>query len=78
MTIKANYLSWKDYKSHVYSSFRNLQFNEDFADVTLVSDDQVPMKAHKMILSSFSPVLKDLFLINPHPHTILCTLEKRV
>jgi len=44
---------------------------DNFVDVTLVSDDQESFQAHKIVLSSFSPVLKDLLLSNSHPHPII-------
>ena len=63
--------SWKSFQAHLTSAFRNLQSEESFADVTLVSDDQVQMPAHKIVLSACSPVLKNLLLMNPHPHPLL-------
>ena len=35
--------------------------NDDFADVTLVTEDKKHMKAHKNILSACSFVFKDMF-----------------
>ena len=42
-----------------------------FSDVTLVSDDQKPLKAHRYVLGYFSPVLKNVLLANPHPHPLV-------
>lgn len=42
-----------------------------YHDVTLVSDEQVPFKAHKFVLSACSPVMKSLLMNNPHPHPII-------
>jgi len=42
-----------------------------FADVTLVSDDQNQVQAHKFMLSACSPVLNSLLMNNPHPHPLL-------
>ena len=50
-------------------------YRNAFTDVTLVSDDKVPFKAHKFVLGSFSPVLKDLLLHNPHKHPIIFLRE---
>merc|ERR1712129_131019 len=41
------------------------------ADVTLVSDDQIPFQAHLFVLSASSPVLKDLLLDNPSSHPLI-------
>jgi hypothetical protein len=40
-------------------------------DVTLVSDDKTPFQAHKVLISAFSPVLKNLLHENPHPHPLI-------
>merc|ERR1712212_1367822 len=52
-------------------SFRNLGEQGHFADVTLVSDDQIQTPAHKVVLSACSPVLKTLLVNNPHSHPLL-------
>ena len=44
---------------------------KEFADVTLVSDDQVQTPAHKVVLSACSPVLRSLLTTNPHSHPLL-------
>merc|ERR1719228_2112756 len=64
-------LSWKLFPAHLESTFKDLAVQEHFADVTLVSDDQIQIKAHKLVLSSASPVLRTLLLTNPHSHPLL-------
>ena len=44
---------------------------QEFTDVTLVGDDNIQLTAHKVILSAFSPILRNLLLNNPHPHPLL-------
>ena len=51
--------------------FPDLTVNGEFADVTLVSDDLIQMKAHKFILSNTSPVLRALLLSSPHPKPLI-------
>ena len=51
--------------------FRDLGEERNFADVTLVSDDQIQTPAHKVVLSACSPVLKALLVNNPHSHPLL-------
>ena len=63
--------TWNTFLTHLDCTFRDLVTERHFADVTLVSDDQVQIKAHKIILSSCSPVLKKLLLDNPHPHPMI-------
>ena len=48
---------------------QNMMICDDFKDVTLISDDKKPIKAHRNILSACSPVFKNIFQmeINNHP-----------
>ena len=64
-------LKWKTYTDHLVGVFKELGEDGNFADVTLVSDDQVQTKAHKVVLSACSPVLKTLLVNNPHSHPLL-------
>ena len=71
MNQEIYHLTWNTFLTHLDYTFRDLVTERHFADVTLVSDDQVQIKAHKIILSSCSPVLKKLLLDNPHPHPMI-------
>ena len=42
---------------------KELMMNEDFLDVTLVTEDKKQIKANVNILSACSPVFKDTFKI---------------
>ena len=64
-------LSWKDFQSNVSQSFRTLKEEKDFFDVTLVSEDLQQIEAHKVVLSSSSPVFKQLLRSNKHSHPML-------
>ena len=57
-------LSWKVFQKHLQETHRELYNEKHFADVTLVSDDMVPVKAHKTILCSASSVFKKLLMMN--------------
>jgi len=43
----------------------------EFCDVTLASDDDFQIEAHKIVLSSCSPVFKHLLLKNKHPKPLI-------
>ena len=43
----------------------------DSSDVTLVCDDKTFLKAHKVVLSASSPVLRNILLSNPHHHPVV-------
>ena len=47
-------LKWNDFKANVSSSFNVLRKEEELFDVTLVSDDEHHIAAHKLILSASS------------------------
>ena len=65
-------LSWKSFQPHLCTTLKDLYIGKNhLADVTLVSDDQKQIQAHKFVLSACSQVLKNLLLANPHPHPII-------
>ena len=64
-------LSSKSFQSQLQTTLKELFTENTFADVTLVSDDQIQIPAHKFVLSACSPVLKNLLLNNPHSHPLL-------
>ena len=65
-------LKWKTtFNEYLVGVFKDLGEEGHFADVTLVSDDQIQTKAHKVVLSACSPFLKTLLVNNPHSHPLL-------
>ena len=64
-------IKWARFEEHVNSTLMDTQLNNNYYDVTFVSDEQIPFKAHKIVLSAFSSVLKNLLLENLHFHPII-------
>ena len=65
-------LKWNDFHSNITKSF-SLFRNEDYLkDVTLVTDDNHQVPAHKLVLSSSSEYFKNIFQNNKHSHPLLC------
>merc|ERR1712179_302643 len=64
-------LKWKFFSPNVKSRVSDVIKEQRFCDVTLVSDDQKPFQAHRYVLSTFSPVLKNILLNNPHSHPLI-------
>ena len=64
-------LRWKYFHTNISSSLSDLYTETNSTDVTLVSDDQIQFQAHKFVLSACSPVMKNLFLNNPHSHPLI-------
>ena len=53
-------LKWHTYSDHLKSMMKELMINEDFSDVTLVTEDKQQIKANINVLSACSPVFKDI------------------
>ena len=65
-------LKWNDFHSNVSNSFSLLR-NEDYLhDVTIVSDDNEQIAAHKLVLSACSVYFKEIFKKNKHSHPLVC------
>merc|ERR1712096_111342 len=48
-------LTCNDFENNVFKAFKDLLNEEEYLDVTLASDGDKQIKAHKIILSAFSP-----------------------
>ena len=58
-------LKWNDFQTNAAS-------DDDFHDVTLVSDDKHQASAHKIALSASSEYFKSILKSNKHSHPMLC------
>ena len=61
-----------DFLANSFSSFAQIQGNNIFTDVTLVSEDNKQFQAHKLILSAGSEYFRDILSDKAHPHPMLC------
>ena len=64
-------LRWNDFQCTVSQSFQVLRKEKDLLDVTLVSDDEVQIAAHKLVLSASSSFFKKILRRNPHSQPLL-------
>ena len=53
-------LTWQTYSDHLKSMMKELMMNEDFSDVTLLTEDKKQIRANISVLSACSPVFKDV------------------
>ena len=53
------HLKWNSYSDHLRYMMKEM-INDDFTDVSLVTEDSEHIRAHKNILSACSPVFKDI------------------
>ena len=65
-------LKWNDFQSNAARAFSNLRKEDDFYDVTLVSDDRIHVSAHKLVLSACSEYFKSILKQNKHSNPMLC------
>ena len=64
--IKENVqFDWRSFRDHAATAFSSSLSDPALTDVTLVADGSVSLFAHKFVLSSASPVLKQFFASNP-------------
>ena len=54
-------LNWHTFTDHVLDNMKHLLSSNQFADVTLVCDDNVRIMAHSFVLSACSEVFSNLF-----------------
>ena len=59
-------LKWNDFQSNVANKFNVLRKEEDFFDVTLVTDDEQHISAHKLVLAASSEFFKTILQIATH------------
>ena len=71
MTFEKYNLKWDDFERYVGSSCNDLLYQQEFVDVTLVSEDEKEIKAHKVIISVCSSVFRNILLQNPHQHPLV-------
>ena len=62
---------WSKFETQTKRVFNNLVTDTDFLDVTLITDDEKQIKAHKVILSSCSSFFRRVLSSNPHKHPLL-------
>ena len=64
-------LTWSNYNTMITRSFSKLRKDTDLSDVTLISDDQEAIPAHKVVLSTCSDFFKKVFHKNVHNNLVL-------
>merc|ERR1712126_514561 len=72
-------LKWNDFHQTVSNSFGLLRKEKDFFDVTLITDDEVHLYGHKLVISACSEFFKSILkkTTNPHPLIYLSGINSR-
>ena len=61
-------LKWNSFQTNISNTISDFRREEDFFDVTLVTDDQQFISAHKLVLSSSSDLFKNILRKSSHPY----------
>ena len=64
-------LKWNDFQQNIASSYKELRTDSDFCDVTLVSEEDVHIEAHRIILAASSPFFNGVLKRNKHSHPMI-------
>merc|ERR1740122_608737 len=64
-------LTSQSYSDNLRSMMKELLTNDEFSDVTLVTDDKKHFKGHMNILSASSPVFRDILQKEKKSHPII-------
>ena len=64
-------LKWEGYQSNVNGAFKELWSERELCDVTLVTEDDEEIEAHKVILSACSSRLRNMLKRHKHPHPLI-------
>ena len=64
-------LKLKGFKENISSNFNTLIYENNFTNVTLVSEDNHYIEAHKVVLCASSQFFKNIFEINKHSHPLI-------
>ena len=63
--IGDNDVAWHNFSDHLKTLLEDLFRTGVYSDVTLISEDKTQFRAHKIVLSACSPVLKEIIDSNP-------------
>merc|ERR1719319_523539 len=70
MNSEIFHLVFNNFKTNISTNWSELREESQFCDVTLACEGS-RVEAHKVILSSCSPVIKDLLIQTNHPHPLV-------
>ena len=71
MTSEVIHLTWNEFQKSTIKTFKHLEGNDDFTDVTLACGDGQQLRAHKVILSSSSSLFRNILVRNHHQNPLI-------
>ena len=64
-------IRFNQYSQHLTEILLNIFRSKTLCDVRLIGEDDIPIEAHKVILTSASPFFQKLLKKNKHPHPLI-------
>lgn len=71
MSVEKVTLRWNEFEPSAGSTVQNLWSEQNFTDVTLLTEDGLQINAHKAVIASSSSFFKNILLSNPHQNPLL-------
>jgi len=71
-------IRFNDHPSHLCSSVKDLRYDSDFTDVTIICENNTVVEAHKVILASFSQYFRRVLRDNSLPHRPIYLLRVKM
>ena len=62
---------WDDFQDNVFQYFKDIRQDDSLFDVTLVSEDDKELQAHKFVLCASSSFFRNILQTHKHPHPLL-------
>ena len=59
-----------EFQNSIKTFWKELELEQDFCDVTLACEDK-QIKTHKVVISSCSPVFRNILKLNQNPHPLI-------
>merc|ERR1712133_34542 len=63
--------NWHTYSDHLREMLHDMMKSDELTDVTLVCDDKIQLKAHKIVLSACSSVFKNILSSLPQNSSVI-------
>ena len=64
-------MKWNDFQTSVTNSFSKLRKQDEFHDVTLITEDDQIIRGHKLVLASSSDFFKRIFRVTKQAESII-------
>ncbi|KAH7963653.1 protein bric-a-brac 1 [Rhipicephalus sanguineus] len=77
LTAQQFCLKWNQHHGSLVSVYEELRSRDAFVDVTLVCEEGVSIRAHKLVLAACSPFFETLFERNPCAHPVVIMSQTR-